>query len=617
MVYPSGGKYIGQFKDGKANGIGSFYYSDGSKYQGNWKDNYPEGKGIKIYPDGSRTEGYWAKGKPAPAPVEVVATKETEAETETQEALVEVIIEEEKKMTLEERINNPTKNPQQTGCISGNCRNGKGIYIYPSGAIYIGEFKDGQIHGIGVCNYTDGSKYQGNWVFRYPEGRGTKISPDGRKWTGEWKKGKPLDDNGEIIAVLFPSEKLQEVETDVQTGCVEGDCLQGTGIFAYANGVSYEGQFANGKPNGEGVFVYEDESRYEGMVKDGLYSGQGTYTDASGNSQSGVWEEGTLTKDNRIKNNAGCVSGNCSNGFGKMVFANGDQYEGNWQDGKYHGQGTLKKADGALIQGNWQNGAFGALASNEVTTVQPNSNFKRPKVYAVVVGVSSYDHMPTLRYTDDDAYRVYAFLRSPKGGALEGDQITVLIDEAATRQKIMDAMRNTFAKAGPDDLIMLYFSGHGLNGAFLPIDFDGYNNRLDHETIKELLEESPAKYKICIADACHSGSLLAMRSGDSKSILESYYNNLAQAERGTALIMSSKSQETSLESKGLRQGVFSHYLIRGLEGEADINPKDNIITISELFDFVNQNVKQYTGKRQTPVIEGDFDPNMPVSAIGF
>jgi hypothetical protein len=619
MIFPSGGKYIGQFKDGKANGIGSFYYTDGSKYQGNWENNYPEGKGIKIYPDGSKTEGWWSMGKPTAAPIEAEAEAVlvSNEEADAKEELVEVLIEEEKKMTLEERLKNPTKNPQQTGCISGNCDNGKGIYIFPSGAAYIGEFQNGQIHGIGVCYYPNGSKYQGNWANRYPDGRGTKISPDGRKWTGDWKKGQALNESGEIIAELFPNEVKNELEANIQSGCISGDCENGSGVFAYANGARFEGEFQEGKPNGNGKFFYEDESTYDGSVKEGLYHGTGTLITAAGKKQSGRWEEGSFISNDEISSTTGCVSGNCNDGYGKMVMENGNAYEGNWKNGKFHGHGTLEKYDGAIIKGNWFEGEFAAGGQTSDVSSIANNSFKRPKVFAVVVGVSSYDHMPTLKYTDDDAYRVYAFLRSPKGGALDSDQISILIDEAATRLNIMDAMRNTFAKAGPNDLIMLYFSGHGLNGAFLPIDFDGYNNRLDHETIKALLDESKAKYKICIADACHSGSLLAMKSGSSKSILESYYESLSQAKEGTALIMSSKSQETSLESQGLRQGVFSHYLIKGLEGDADSGVKDNIITISELYDFVYRNVKEYTGKRQTPVIEGDYDPNMPVSAIGY
>ena len=103
-----------------------------------------------------------------------------------------------------------------------------------------------------------------------------------------------------------------------------------------------------------------------------------------------------------------------------------------------------------------------------------------------------------------------------------------------------------------------------------------------------------------------------MKSGNVRNVLEDYYKSLAQAEAGTALIMSSKSDETSLESSGLRQGVFSHFLIRGLKGEADFNA-DQAVSVEELYQFIFSNVRSYTGNRQSPVIQGDYDDKMIVS----
>ncbi|MCB0641310.1 MAG: caspase family protein, partial [Phaeodactylibacter sp.] len=291
-------------------------------------------------------------------------------------------------------------------------------------------------------------------------------------------------------------------------------------------------------------------------------------------------------------------------------------YSGQWAEGKINGEGTLYLLDGTSVAGYWENGVYVGEKEKEEPTVlaEAEPKARSVKVWAVIIGVASYNHMPTLRYTDDDAYRMFAFLKSPEGGALPDRQIKLLIDEDATKERIVNAMRDVFAKAGPNDLVFLYYSGHGLKGSFLPIDFDGFNNRLEHQEINEILDESPAKYKLCIADACHSGSLLAMKSGSVKNVLESYYETLAQAEAGTALIMSSKSEETSLESSGLRQGVFSHFLIRGLKGEAD-EDKNKVVTIGELYNFLNNNVRKYTGNRQSPVIQGDYDQNMTVSVV--
>jgi uncharacterized caspase-like protein len=70
--------------------------------------------------------------------------------------------------------------------------------------------------------------------------------------------------------------------------------------------------------------------------------------------------------------------------------------------------------------------------------------------------------------------------------------------------------------------------------------------------------------------------------------------------------------ETSLETDGLSSGVFSHYVIRGLKGEADAN-NNGIITISELQKYVISKVKEHTGGMQNPIMAGKFDANMPVS----
>jgi uncharacterized caspase-like protein len=236
------------------------------------------------------------------------------------------------------------------------------------------------------------------------------------------------------------------------------------------------------------------------------------------------------------------------------------------------------------------------------------------KVWALIIGVSTYSHMPTLKYTDDDAYRMYAFLKSPEGGAVDDSRVRILIDEDATRKNILNSFIEVFSKAGKDDLVLVYYSGHGLKGSFLPIDFDGYNNQIDYNEINTILKNSPAKYKLVIADACYAGSLLASKGSESKNLLLQYYGSLSEANSGTAFILSSKSEEISLESSGLRQGVFSHYLIRGLKGEADADI-DNIVNVKELFDFIDKNVREYTLNRQNPIISGDYDPAMTVAVV--
>jgi hypothetical protein len=444
--------------------------------------------------------------------------------------------------------------PSFSQCIQGDCHNGEGIYFYEDGSMYEGTFFNGLTNGFGEWCLPNGDKYVGGFKNNFQHGSGIVYHVDGDETMGEWI-------NGEYFGV-----KYGEVE-----GCIEGDCTSGHGTYIYDEGnAKYTGYFKNEMPHGQGVCQYSNREFYEGL-----------------------WSEGSF------------------NGYGTLYLSDGSPIQGYWNDGTFTGQEEPVKASFLPVEEPVVEQTISTLAE-----IRKNSKIK---VHALVIGISTYTHMPVLKYSDDDAYRMYAFLKSPEGGALRDDNIRMLIDEEATRKNIKKAMNELFMNAGPDDLVLMYYSGHGLKDCFLPIDFDRYNNKLFHDEINEILKQSPAKYKLCIADACHSGGL-AMKGGSpdnefsDEQVINTYYNKLAQSNAGTALILSSKLEEISLESSGLRQGVFSHFLIRGLEGEADRNI-DKIVTVTELFDFISTNVKSYTANRQSPVIKGSFDRKMTVSVV--
>jgi hypothetical protein len=599
LIFDGGNRYSGEFFQGQRTGEGTCYYKDGSKYKGEWLQGVPHGTGTKSFKNGNEVSGIWKNGR-----LEVGQSNQ-----------------------IKDEVVLAAKGTGETGCISGNCRDGNGMFVFPNQAVYIGEFKNGEIHGVGVCYYPDGTKYQGEWVYRQPEGSGTKTYPDGTFRTGLWKQGQPVNKFGE----LEPEWKTATPAV-VQSGCIFGNCLDGSGIYGYPDGSKYEGNFKNGQPHGLGTFSYLNGDLYKGNFESGYPNGKGELTQSNGNSITGIWREGEFIGNQLdFLPRTGCIKGDCESGYGTFLFEDGGIYTGTFQAGQPHGKGILQyangnryegelvkanmeglgvfiSADGVEQSGMWKDGRYLGQRQQSVST------FTGPKVWAVIIGVASYKHMPVLRYTDDDAYRIYAHLKSPQGGALPDEQIRILIDEDATRARILLTMQEVFSKAGPEDLLMLYFSGHGLQGAFLPIDFDGYSNKLFHNEITALLDRSPAKYKLCIADACHSGSLLTMRSGSVGDILTDYYTTLATAKKGTALILSSKSEETSLESSEVRQGVFSHFLIRGMKGEADFN-NNYQVTIEELFKYVYTEVRRYTNHQQSPVMDGDYDKDMIVSII--
>ncbi len=438
----------------------------------------------------------------------------------------------------------------------------------------------------------------------------------------------------------------------VRPGCTYGDCQEGIGTLEYSDGSRYEGNFQNGELTGYGIWYFANGEKYIGMFRQNYCHGRGVHYRRDGSKVVGLWEHGTFIGNLFNENGRqGCIEGNCESGVGTYIFkdgkaryegsfqnskpngkgichySEGNWYEGNWSNGSFDGLGAMYMLDGSIISGIWKEGTYQGKNYHESMIQNATENFiaentddyaafeaaRSVKVWAVVVGVAAYSHMPPLQYTDDDAYRMYAFLKSPEGGALKDEQIKILVDGAATKDNILFAMDEVFRKAGPNDLVMMYYSGHGLKGSFLPIDFDGNNNRLLHSEVSTILNSSKAKYKLFIADACHSGSMFNGK-GTIDNTVKNFYSSLAKAAPGTALILSSKSGETSLESSGLRQGVFSHFLLRGLKGEADLDYND-IVSVQELYNYISKNVKTYTAQQQSPVIEGDYDRNMTVSVL--
>ncbi|MCB0534876.1 MAG: caspase family protein [Lewinellaceae bacterium] len=473
-------------------------------------------------------------------------------------------------------------------CLDGNCRNGYGLYRFPNGDEYVGNWSNGRPHGNGKYKFSTRERYEGEFRYGKFEGTGTMYYPDGAYYTGSWKQnvknglGRLVFTNGTAqegswVNGKFSGSQSATAATSQNTSqkpkpnqaskpkpsgksdvaglinCTSSYCRTGRGYYDYPDGSRWIGEFKNGVPNGEGVCYY----------------------------------------------------------------AGGDRYEGQWANGAPNGEGVIYAANGRVTGAVWVNGAaIRELDSNESMPTDPIrvEASSTVKIYAVVVGVGRYTSMPSLKFTDDDAYRFYSFLKSPEGGALPDEQIAVLVDESATRENVLRTMRQYFLKADANDVVLFYFSGHGLEGCFLPVDFDGYNNKLRHEEIKQILMQSKAKHKLCIADACHSGTLnygLAAK-GTAPVSLAKYYQAFEDSSGGVALLMSSKGEELSLEDHGLRQGVFTYYMLRGLKGAANTDG-DNIITIRELFNYVYARVREYTTNVQTPVLTGAFDDGMPVA----
>jgi len=525
-------------------------------------------------------------------------------------------------------------------CISGNCRDGFGVRVWPDGSRYMGGFVQGNRQGIGTCFWVNGSRFFGEWRGDRPEGAGVFIQAKGLRQQGLWKKGRLQEENAAWV-----QEKLFAQASQMQ-GCLSGDCLGGQGVLI-SQGDIYMGDLRRGLRHGIGICYYFNGSEYRGQWQDDKQHGNGQLTYADGTRRKGFFQENTFAGNaaptspsvsptiRRPPASEGCLSGNCSDGQGIYLFTNGNRYEGSFQHGLphglgkisfpegdvyegflekgyMHGSGTMVTSGGNRVSGVWELGRFirSSEAAAQTPVAPPESfSFYEGEVYVLLVGVSNYlNHREPLQYPDNDALNLFAFFRSPEGGAIPADHMRILVDKAATRQHILDTLRSLIDRVTPEDMVLFYFSGHGIPGAFLPIDYDGtYGSVVFHQEIVAALQRSPARFRMCIADACHAGSMDEQIAGNSPFAEGAdFYRSNSEVGSDFAMLLSSTSTENSAEADRLQQSVFSYFLTRGLEGQADANA-DRRISIQELYQYVRENVRRYTENRQSPTLTGQFD----------
>jgi Caspase domain len=242
-------------------------------------------------------------------------------------------------------------------------------------------------------------------------------------------------------------------------------------------------------------------------------------------------------------------------------------------------------------------------AAPVVTTPSDINASNGIRKWAVIVGVSDYpDNRMDLNYCDDDAKAYYQFLRSSEGGSVPENHIALLTDQMATTKNILDYCNSIFAQAQKDDIIIFYFSGHGS-----PEYFCAYDGSLWHNDIKGVLQNSPAKRKMMIGDACFAGSMIAPPA-PTESDYTDYYND----KDGIAFISASKRDETSAETSQLQHGIFTYYFLNGLRS-CNANEDNNAyIDITELRDYIKTQFQNKEG--QIPQFGGTFDAAMPVSS---
>lgn len=231
--------------------------------------------------------------------------------------------------------------------------------------------------------------------------------------------------------------------------------------------------------------------------------------------------------------------------------------------------------------------------------------------WALIVGINNYDsdQINPLKYAVADAKAIYDILTDEKRRGFPKAQTFLITDETEkkpTRNNILEQLKAILDNVEPDDTVLFYFSGHGIEedkkGYLLPKDTSitiPADTAILLERINELFAKSEAMAQVIILDACHSGvrkdKSVAGRMG--KRFAEEIFTG-----EGRSILSSSDVSEASYEYPEVGHGAYTYYLKEALKGTADFD-KNELITVSEAHRYVSSSVKTWAtqrGKVQRP-----------------
>ena len=139
--------------------------------------------------------------------------------------------------------------------------------------------------------------------------------------------------------------------------------------------------------------------------------------------------------------------------------------------------------------------------------------------------------------------------------------------------------------------------------------------------VKTIFNRIEAERLVFFIDSCYSGAAGGRTFLSQKlktrglQISRKFLDNSVAQGSGRIIITASRPNEKSLELDSLRHGVFTHFLLEGLRGKADVN-KDNIVHLREAYDYLEIKVSEMArniGGNQHPVMVGSFSGKIILS----
>jgi WD40 repeat protein len=256
------------------------------------------------------------------------------------------------------------------------------------------------------------------------------------------------------------------------------------------------------------------------------------------------------------------------------------------------------------------------------------------KVWFIGIGVSNYlDTGFNLKYAVKDVEDIAKSVKEKYPEA----KITLLTNSEVTKERIL-ILKNELLNTGVNDKVIISLSGHGLLSTDLDFYYATYNMDFEHpekngllyEDLQGILDGIPARNKLIMVDACHSGEVdktetiefadTVLSAGvtgttskgakvivnkksvgleNSFELMQELFSDMSKG-NGAVVISAAGGKEYALESARWNNGVFTYSVLNGLKNNAADANKDGQVSVNELKNYVSTEVQKLTSGSQKP-----------------
>lgn len=283
--------------------------------------------------------------------------------------------------------------------------------------------------------------------------------------------------------------------------------------------------------------------------------------------------------------------------------------------------GDLSPSQGGVRQNNY---STPPQTQNQVPDGNEEPDFSRTTSsglgvnrYALVIGQDAYRSRP-LTTCVNDAKNMKQMLQQSMG--FKPENILLYLDRQVTKNRFEQAVREIARKAGPNDLVVIYYSGHGVRRG---------NQRAILLTTQEYIHTSeftawvsPMQAKtLVILDSCYAGGMYNPRiqnqmAAELKDTRQSFQP--IRQNRNIFFLASSTENQISMTVRAVGMSRFTYFLLKSLvNGNGDVN-RDNRLTLQEIYHWTRRETINHGlrfGNRHDPVLLASNPESVVVTAI--